>query len=237
MTKIHCLTKTFLIDRFITRNNSVKQIAAEIGCSASVISKRLILFGIKKTRPDKYIGRRFGLLVVEEIAEGRAKRSKKYLCRCDCGNTTVVVGYSLGANTKSCGCLKHRVGKEHFLFRGYEELGRTWWTSVIQGAEARDLEVRITIEDAWELFISQNRKCAYTGLYLSLPGNATAARHGGGTASLDRIDSSKGYVPGNVQWVHKAVNIMKLAMKEDVFISWCVAVGNGPKSHLAKEVA
>ena len=30
-----------------------------------------------------------------------------------------------------------------------------------------------------------------------------------GTASLDRIDSTKGYVRGNIQWVHKDINWFK----------------------------
>ena len=41
------------------------------------------------------------------------------------------------------------------------------------------------------------------------------------TASLDRIDSSKGYIEGNVQWVHKRVNLMKGNMSTENFIEWC----------------
>lgn len=38
-----------------------------------------------------------------------------------------------------------------------------------------------------------------------------------GTASLDRIDSTKGYVEENVQWVHKDVNFMKSNLTEQRF--------------------
>jgi hypothetical protein len=38
------------------------------------------------------------------------------------------------------------------------------------------------------------------------------------TASLDRIDSSLGYVKGNVRWVHKTVNIMKKNMGDAQFM-------------------
>lgn len=41
------------------------------------------------------------------------------------------------------------------------------------------------------------------------------------TASLDRIDSSKGYVLGNIQWVHKDINKMKLDYDQDYFIDIC----------------
>ena len=44
------------------------------------------------------------------------------------------------------------------------------------------------------------------------------------TASLDRIDSSRGYVPENVQWVHKVINRMKGTLSDDEFKSWCRTV-------------
>ena len=46
------------------------------------------------------------------------------------------------------------------------------------------------------------------------------------TASLDRIDSSKGYIEGNVQWVHKSVNIMKCDFSSDIFIGICNQISN-----------
>ena len=45
-------------------------------------------------------------------------------------------------------------------------------------------------------------------------------------ASLDRIDRTKGYEPGNVQWVHKIVNDMKGTLKDADFIAWCGAVAS-----------
>ena len=44
------------------------------------------------------------------------------------------------------------------------------------------------------------------------------------TASLDRIDSEKGYVAGNVHWVHKTVNKMKMEFSVDDFVSVCKEV-------------
>lgn len=40
------------------------------------------------------------------------------------------------------------------------------------------------------------------------------------TASIDRIDSSKGYIEGNVRWIHKDVNIMRSNMTDEVLLSW-----------------
>jgi len=44
------------------------------------------------------------------------------------------------------------------------------------------------------------------------------------TASLDRIDSSKGYIEGNVQWVHRKINMMKQSYTQEEFIELCQAV-------------
>lgn len=50
-------------------------------------------------------GQRFGKLKTVKYY----KRKRKWLCRCDCGNTTEVRSYDLRqGRTKSCGCLKKR---------------------------------------------------------------------------------------------------------------------------------
>lgn len=46
------------------------------------------------------------------------------------------------------------------------------------------------------------------------------------TASIDRIDNSKGYIVGNVQWVHKQVNFMKGTMKQKEFIKFCKLISS-----------
>jgi hypothetical protein len=45
-----------------------------------------------------------------------------------------------------------------------------------------------------------------------------------GTASLDRIDNSKGYIVGNVWWVHKDINTMKMDFPLEQFRSYCKRV-------------
>lgn len=44
--------------------------------------------------------------------------------------------------------------------------------------------------------------------------------------SLDRIDSSRGYEVGNVQWVTKYVNWAKNDLSQEDFINLCIAVAN-----------
>ena len=78
------------------------------------------------------------------------------------------------------------------------------------------------------MLLKQNRKCALTGVYIDL----TESRKSFNvdfelmTASIDRIDSKKGYEPNNIQWVHKDINRMKWAFPQNQFIEMCQLVIN-----------
>lgn len=62
------------------------------------------------------------------------------------------------------------------------------------------------LETLWNL---QEGKCAYTGIKLVLNTHSIQHEDYRYSASLDRIDSSKGYIKGNVQYVSTAINLMK----------------------------
>ena len=81
----------------------------------------------------------------------------------------------------------------------------------------------ITIEYAWDLYLNQNKECALSGLPIKF---SFTRNKNDETASLDRIDSKLGYVEGNVQWVHKHVNMMKNVYSQKYFISICKLISN-----------
>jgi hypothetical protein len=95
------------------------------------------------------------------------------------------------------------------------------------GAERRSLVFNITIEQAWDIYLKQNKRCALSGtlIVFSKPDEGRIQ-----TASLDRIDSSKGYILENVQWVHKVLNKMKGKLSDNQFKFWCNLVTNGDNS-------
>jgi hypothetical protein len=99
------------------------------------------------------------------------------------------------------------------------------------GVAKRKLEWNISNEVLWQKFIDQSRNCALTGveLFFSNSGVGTPGAKDISTASLDRIDSSKGYVEGNVQWVHKVINNMKSNLNEQDFINWCKIISKHNK--------
>lgn len=181
----------------------------------------------------KWVGKRFGRLTI--IGHGgyyqrpSGKRLSLLRCECDCGNICIVQRGNLASdNTTSCGCKRtETIHKQRW--RGCGELSGTYWYVVLRNAKARELEVTVTIEHAWELFVKQGGKCALTGLPLRMDRHLHLSRRNKQskrtqTASLDRIDSSKGYIPGNIRWVHKRVNLMRLDMSDDELVRWCLRI-------------
>lgn len=107
---------------------------------------------------------------------------------------------------------------------GYKNITGTLWGHYRRGAKSRNLEFNISKEYAWNVFIQQNRQCALSGESLYFDTASTNCIRG--NASLDRIDSSRGYVEGNVQWVTKQINISKMDIDNQDFINLCHKISN-----------
>ena len=109
-------------------------------------------------------------------------------------------------------------------WKGYGDLSGDHWRRIQQGALSRNLELNITIEDAWDVYLQQNGKCAISGVDIILRGQeigiSSKQVHKKTTASLDRINSSKGYTIDNIQWIHKDLNQMKSDRTMETFLYW-----------------
>ena len=151
----------------------------------------------------------------------------RWRCKCDCGVSHDALSTHLVRKLiMSCGCGMTSRGPLHPQWRGHGEISGGVWNHLTRnargtrGLKRRELEFNITIEYVWGLFLTQNRKCILSGRDLYFPQKCKSK----GTASLDRIDSSLGYVPGNVQWVHKDINMLKCTFDQDYFIQMCKEV-------------
>ena len=82
----------------------------------------------------------------------------------------------------------------------------------------------LTKEYIVDLINKQDFKCALSNLPIEIRklwhGNITQ------TASLDRIDNTKGYIIGNVQWLHKDINFMKGVLTQEKFIGLCKLISS-----------
>jgi len=172
------------------------------------------------------VGAKYGKLTILRVWSDKfANHSKERVCECicECGQTVVVRAKNIRNSHKlSCGCLTRRTSSDNPLWKGHGEISKSFWNG-IKGASlrrSRTILFDITIEQVWELFLKQDRKCALSGVSLVFP---PKSRYYGdsGTASLDRIDSSKGYTIDNIQWVHKNINLMKWHLPQETFLEWC----------------
>ena len=167
------------------------------------------------------IGDRFGKWKV--IDNVFIERYAKVPCQCECGVHQDVDAYTLiKGKSKSCKtCSLPRIGATNPAWKGYEEIPNSWF---LRFKRYSKIEFDLQIEDVWDLFLKQDKKCALTGLLISFSNDrARSEKHSGisCTASIDRIDSKKGYTKDNVQLVHKDVNIMKNHFDQDYFLEMC----------------
>jgi len=175
-----------------------------------------------KSKFVEWIDKRFGKLLVIDIIPpdknetSQWKRKYKVHCKCDCGNHRIYLcSYFKKGFSHSCGCnLKGPYKEKLRLANPYKEIPGEYWSRILDRCSSRGLECNITIQWIWKLFEKQNKKCALSGLILTFG-------RGQQTASLDRIDNSKGYIKGNVQWIHKDINSMKSNFNESYFIETC----------------
>lgn len=136
-------------------------------------------------------GRRFGCWSVLERRGNDASRSARWLCRCDCGEETLVSSDALRhGKSGSCGCVVRTQSGDS----GSPEYAA--WNAAIhrchnpQTGNYADYGGRgISVCDAW--------RESYAA-FLSHIGRRPSSRH-----SLDRIDNDGHYEPGNVRWATK----------------------------------
>lgn len=151
-------------------------------------------------------GLRFGRLVVLERAENDAQQNAQWLCRCDCGNTTIVRGGALRqGRTVSCGCVLSEASRERMkriatkhghsdsplykvrqamIERCYKPQNKAYKNYGGRGITVCD-EWRDSFEAFYDWAISHGYK---RGL------------------EIDRINNDGPYSPDNCRWVTSKVN-------------------------------
>lgn len=205
----------------------MKDLATKYGVSHGTLLSWRKAFGLAKKFEDVHIeiGQRFGTWTVLSAAPKGEYRVKKWIVQCVCGRTVVKsTGHLLAASKARSKC--YMCAK----WTGAGEVSGRYWKSVVAHSSDRGMPVTVTVEDAWSAFIKQGGKCAITGLALTFKPNQTA--------SLDRIDNTRGYDIDNIQWVHKRVNVCRNRWPVDDFIKLCfLAAAHFASSHTEAEVA
>jgi hypothetical protein len=122
---------------------------------------------------------------------GKYDHGTKWLCKCDCGNfTTVSADKLLSGHTRSCGCLKKgprydlKYPKEYNTWLSIKTRCRRKHHHSYSSYGAKGIDICDLWFDGFEAFLK--------GV-----GEAPEPKD---QYSLDRIDNTKGYEPGNCRW-------------------------------------
>jgi hypothetical protein len=212
------LTKEFLSEHYVNQRKSDKTIADELGLRShhSVYQARLrhnihrhslkdssyIL--TKDFLNEYYIKQNMTLKQVAQFAGFQrksivSKALKKH-------------GIPQREHTRSQAVINRKPRKHHTI------PGRYFY-SLQHSAKNRGLEFNLTLNELWEIFSTQDGKCALSGLEIRFhkPGEKFTTQ----TASVDRIDSNLGYIKSNIRWVHKDINYMKMDLSDERFLYLC----------------
>lgn len=110
--------------------------------------------------------------------------------------------------------------KQHAANRADEFTG---FREHLRRCRKRGREATITLFDLKSQWNTQGGRCPYTGLLLEQP-SYLSRNDVQRTASLDRIDSSKDYIVGNIQFVSMAINYAKSTLSHEQMVELCRTV-------------
>lgn len=180
-----------------------------------------------KHGPLETVGKRFGKLVVIDLGDQSVVREKmRFLCKCDCGREKVVARYHLRSGAiDNCGCNKREQAAIQRRKRTpIEAAFNEHYTRYQRNARNRNIEFSLTEE---EFILCSSGDCLYCGgLPVEFPSRFMAGQPFSGYAAngIDRIDSSVGYVVGNIVPCCGWCNMAKGTKSQSYFIQMCKAV-------------
>ena len=200
------------LKKFIDNGLSAYKIADEIGCSVKTVYSYINHYDLEYNDKRGIIepNMNFGLLTTIKVVGKMKNGTNKWECKCFCGNIVIVPTSRLkNGRTKSCGCWRSR--KRNHLWKGYCGISGSRVSEIRLRAKKKKIDFDLSAESLWRLWEKQDSTCPISGLKIDLDS----------TASLDRIDSNKGYILSNVWWVHKDINKMKMDLDLNQFLKYC----------------
>lgn len=174
-------------------------------------------------------GNRHGRLIVLKRVENEKRGEAMWLCRCECGNETRVIGYDLRrGHSRSCGCLKIDTDQRRTLPSGDAGFN-IFYNGINKSAKRRGYVFELTREQARKLSQGNCHYCNAPPKQVIRGGGRNGAFAYNG---IDRVENSQGYTIENVVSCCKWCNTAKGIRSENEFKQWIAKVDD----HWARRV-
>ena len=209
------------IKKLYQEGKNQTDIAKSIGKSRNYVRDRLIKWGLNTGwKIEDLSGNQYGDFTVIEFDKRNKHHTQLWKCKCKCGKVQSIQKSTLLFRKAACrDCSNKRLRRSNGEW--YGEISSAYLSNVRRAAKYRKIPFDLSLKDVWDLYIKQNRKCALSGQNIEFKSKHSDKEK---TASIDRIDSSKGYVIDNIHIVHKKLNVMKMDLSLDEFVQNCVLV-------------
>lgn len=175
-------------------------------------------------------GERIGRLTVLRLADESKSDAIRWLCRCDCGNQSVVAPANLqNGNTTSCGCLRSEVARARATVHGKHNTATyRAWRAMIQRCYD-------PCSDAYKYYgakgvsVCERWLCSFSAFALDMGDRPEGM-------SIDRIDGNGNYEPSNCRWtshVQQSRNrssnrVLTFNGKTQTAVEWAEELGANP---------
>lgn len=181
------------------------------------------------------VGKKYGFYEVVSLnVETSADKKRMFEVICSCGKVEFKRAAHLesGRCTSCKSCASKRTAKKFpppRNYKGFGDLSGVRFSAIRNGATRRGIPFNLSIEYLCGLFNSQRGLCALTGepIYLD------------STASIDRIDNTKGYEVGNVWWTTKTSNRLKNNYSMEELLHLCrkiLLIHGNPEPNSVKDL-
>ncbi|MCU5407995.1 hypothetical protein OCA16_25990 [Bacillus cereus] len=149
---------------------------------------------MKRLPVTRYIGERFGYLVVEGVI--RKNNASYFIVKCDCGNTKEILANSVKTTTKNCGCKTKEIIARNSTKHG---LHNDRLYNIYYGMRARCTNKNnpryhryggrgIVICNEWLISFENFKDWAYSSGYKN-------------DLTIERINNDSNYEPSNCKWI------------------------------------